>query len=199
MNAYSSGFFISLSLIFAIGAQNAFILRQGLKKQYIFLVCSICVVSDALLITFGVLGFSTLITSIPWLETAARYGGAAFLFFYGIKSLLAAFSVSQGLEANQDVNVSLYKTVSICLAFTWLNPHTYLDTVIFIGSISTQFEAEKLQFTLGAISASFLFFFSLGYGARILIPIFKKPLSWKILDIIIAFVMFTLAMVFIVN
>lgn len=196
MSAYLSGFIIGLSLILAIGAQNAFVLRQGIKRQYVFIVCSICALSDAILIILGVAGFATLIHQFPWVEDVARYGGALFLVVYGIKSLIAAFKHNDSLAPAQDKNQSLAKTVMACLAFTWLNPHVYLDTVVFVGSISTQFPGMKLAFVSGAVSASFVFFFSLGYGSRLLTPLFRKVIAWKILDFCVGVLMFILAFAF---
>jgi len=194
MSAYIAGFTLGLSLILAIGAQNAFVLKQGLKKQHVFVVCLICAVSDAILVVVGVSGFGMIVKESPWIETLSRYGGAVFLGFYAIKSFIAAFRTSHSLDPAEEVSSSLKKTVFICLAFTWLNPHVYLDTVVLLGSISTQFKAGKLLFTYGAITASFLFFFSLGYGARILIPFFQKPVSWKVLDFVIGLVMLSIAL-----
>ena len=197
MSAYLSGFFISFSLILAIGAQNAFVLRQGIKQQHVFLVCLMCAMSDAILIVLGVVGFSRLIEQAPWVETVARYGGAAFLIVYGTSSLMASFRRTDYLApATEGANRSLYKTIITCLALTWLNPHVYLDTVIFIGSISAQFTGMKIPFTLGAVSASFVFFFSLGYGAKLLIPLFRQVITWKILDFFVGLLMFVLAFSF---
>lgn len=194
MSAYIAGFTLGLSLILAIGAQNAFVLKQGLKKQHVFVVCLICAVSDAILVIVGVSGFGIIVKESPWIETLSRYGGAVFLGFYAIKSFVAAFRASHSLAPAEEISSSLKKTVFICLAFTWLNPHVYLDTVVLLGSISTQFKAGKLLFAYGAVTASFLFFFSLGYGARILIPFFQKPVSWKVLDFVIGLVMMSIAL-----
>ena len=193
MTAYLAGFTLGLSLILAIGAQNAFVLKQGLKQQYVFLVCGICAVSDALLITIGVSGFGIILQQYPAIEDFARFGGALFLFFYAFKSFYAAFTKTHVLNPAEIAPDSVVKITLTCLAFTWLNPHVYLDTVVLLGSISTQFVGSKIEFTMGAVSASFVFFFSLGYGARVLIPIFQKPLSWKILDAFVGFLMFSLA------
>ncbi|MEC7985740.1 MAG: LysE/ArgO family amino acid transporter [Myxococcota bacterium] len=193
MQSYLSGFGLGFSLILAIGAQNAFVLKQGLKKQHVFLVCALCACSDAVLITLGVSGFGALVERYPSIEQIARYGGAAFLIAYGLMSLYSAYSKSHSLKPAADVSESAWKVTLICLGFTWLNPHVYLDTVVLLGSVSTQFTDEIGAFTLGAISASFVFFFGLGYGARILIPIFRKDASWKVLELGIGVLMFTLA------
>ncbi len=193
MSSFLAGFSLGLSLILAIGAQNAFVLKHGLKKQHVFLVSFICALSDALLITLGVSGFGLIIEAYPSIEMLARYGGAVFLTIYGIKSFNSAIRHSHVLDPSNDVPATISKTVLTCLAFTWLNPHVYLDTVVLLGSISTQYEATKLQFGGGAVVASFIFFFSLGYGARVLRPIFHKPISWKILDFLIGLIMFLIA------
>jgi len=194
MSAYIAGFTLGLSLILAIGAQNAFVLKQGLKKQHVFVVCLICAVSDAILVVVGVSGFGMIVKESPWIEILSRYGGALFLGLYAVKSFIAAFSTNHSLDPAEEISTSLKNTVFICLAFTWLNPHVYLDTVVLLGSISTQFKTGKLLFTYGAVTASFLFFFSLGYGARILIPFFQKPVSWKVLDFVIGLVMLSIAL-----
>ena len=194
MSAYIAGFTLGLSLILAIGAQNAFVLKQGLKKQHVFVVCLICAVSDAILVVVGVSGFGMIVKESPWIEILSRYGGALFLGLYAVKSFIAAFSTNHSLDPAEEISTSLKNTVFICLAFTWLNPHVYLDTVVLLGSISTQFKTGKLLFVYGAVTASFLFFFSLGYGARILIPFFQKPVSWKVLDFVIGLVMLSITL-----
>lgn len=195
IHTFLSGLGLGLSLIAAIGAQNAFILKQALKKEYIFTICLICSLSDALLISLGVGGFSAVVKSIPWLDPVARYGGAAFLIFYGTNSFISAFKKTHALIPEGGKVASSYKVVILtCLTFTWLNPHVYLDTIVFMGTISTQFEGHHLEFALGAISASFIFFFAVGYGARLLIPIFKNPRSWKILEFLIGILMYAIAL-----
>jgi L-lysine exporter family protein LysE/ArgO len=193
MTASLAGFLLGLSLIVAIGAQNAFVLRQGLRQQHVFAVCLVCALSDAILIAAGVAGFGTLVLAMPWLEPAMRYGGAAFLLAYALRSLRAAFGQASALRPSEVRNASLVPTLAICLAFTWLNPHVYLDTVMLLGSVSTQYDGQKLAFGIGAASASFLFFFALGYGARLLRPLFANPRSWRVLEIVIGFVMSAIA------
>ncbi|MCK5665881.1 MAG: amino acid transporter [Thiotrichaceae bacterium] len=194
MHTFLTGFSISLSLILAIGAQNAFVLKQGLKGQYVLTVVLICGFSDAILISLGVSGFHVLLLQWPWLEVAARIGGAIFLLFYGALSFYSALSQSHGLTAaNENSVLSLSKVVLICLGFTWLNPHVYLDTLVLIGSISSQYAGQKLAFSAGAVSASFIFFFALGYGAKFLRPVFLKPNAWKILEFLIGIVMWSIA------
>ena len=135
MTAYISGLLLGLSLIVAIGAQNAFVLRQGLRREHVFAVCAVCTVSDAVLIAAGVAGFGALVTALPWLAPVMRYGGVLFLASYGLRSLWAAWCNSSGLDPAADERKSLSATILTCLAFTWLNPHVYLDTVVLLGSI----------------------------------------------------------------
>lgn len=193
MISFLSGFSLGFSFILAIGAQNAFVLKQGLKKQHVFLVCFLCALSDAVLITLGVSGFGELVKVFPSIETFSRYGGAIFLLIYALKSFISSYKNNHSLKPTDKIPESILKTVFMCLAFTWLNPHVYLDTVVLLGAISTKYEATIFQFTFGAISASFIFFFSLGYGAKALIPLFTKSKSWKILDFCIGLVMLTIS------
>lgn len=134
-----------------------------------------------------------MVKEFPAIEQVSRYAGALFLFAYAIKSFISAIRETHTLSPKGTMPPDLSKTVLACLAFTWLNPHVYLDTVVLLGSISTQYEATKLQFALGAVTASFVFFFALGYGARILIPVFKKPGSWRILEFSIGVIMLSIA------
>ncbi|OHE11012.1 MAG: amino acid transporter [Sulfurimonas sp. RIFOXYB2_FULL_37_5] len=193
MNAFISGFGLGFSLILAIGAQNAFVLKQGIKKEHVFVICFVCALSDAILIFLGVSGFGYLVEQFPSLQTFARYGGFAFLFVYGLKSFWSAWSMSHELKPQEMQTPTLTKTILLTLAFTWLNPHVYLDTVILLGSVSTKFGELAPLFGLGAMTSSFVFFFSLGYGARILTPIFDKAIAWKILEVLIGVVMLSLA------
>ncbi|MEP6388747.1 MAG: LysE/ArgO family amino acid transporter [Halioglobus sp.] len=194
MESAVAGFFLSLSLILAIGAQNAFVLKQGLKKHHVFWVCLICALSDGVLIGLGVAGFGALVDAFPAIESVARYGGALFLTVYGIKSFVSAFRTSHHLDPAGDVPETLVKTVLTCLAFTWLNPHVYLDTVVLLGSVATQYDGvSRLHFGAGAVSGSFVFFFGLGYGARFLAPLFHLPSAWKVLDFVIGLIMFAIA------
>jgi len=194
MTAFTAGFMLSLSLIIIIGAQNAFVLRQGLRRRHVLTVCLLCAGSDAALIVAGVYGFNLLVAEAAWLETAARYGGAVFLLGYGARSFWMAWRAPRALHAAEvNINDSRIATAAACLALTWLNPHVYLDTLVLLGSVSTQYPGAKAQFAGGAALASFLFFFALGYAARLLIPFFSKPASWRILDAVIGAVMWTLA------
>ena len=191
MNTFLAGFGLGLSLIVAIGAQNAFILRAGLLRQHVFILCSVCALSDALLIAAGVSGLGILVSKAPVFLAFMKYGGAAFLFFYGTRSLLNSLRGGRFLLAEGEVE-SLREAVIICLLLTWLNPHVYLDTVILLGVASTQY-SDNAYFAVGAIAASFIFFYSLGFGARLLSNFFKNSFSWKILDGIIGIVMWSIA------
>jgi L-lysine exporter family protein LysE/ArgO len=192
MTSFLPGFALSLTLILAIGAQNAFILRQGLRREHVFWVCLTCGLSDAVLIAVGVAGFGALSKALPLFETVMRYGGAAFLLWYGFLNARSAWQGGGVLEAGGEGAQSLRKTILTLLALTWLNPHVYLDTVVLIGSISAQYP-DRLAFGTGAVLASIIFFFMLGYGARLLSPSFAKPVSWRILDSIIALTMCAIA------
>lgn len=193
LSAFVPGFLLGLSLIVAIGAQNAFVLRQGLRGEHILAICLTCAVSDAVLILLGVSGFAQAADWVPWLETATRYAGAAFLLAYGLRSFRAALRSGDALMPANAAPAGLGPTLATCLALTWLNPHVYLDTVVLVGSVSTQFAPGKGAFALGAMTASFLFFFSLGYGARLLRPVFGRPAAWRVLEVAIGIVMCTIA------
>lgn len=187
------GFATSLSLILAIGAQNAFVLRQGLMQSHVFWVCLVCALSDAVLIAAGVAGFGVLVEAAPWLPRTMALAGAAFLLVYGAMRARAAWIGGQAFDGAKTTQ-SLRTALLTCLVFTWLNPHVYLDTLALLGAISTQYEgANRLAFGVGAVSASFVFFFSLGYGARLLAPVMRSPRAWQWLDAGIAVVMMALA------
>ena len=191
MQAGLAGFALGFSLILAIGAQNAFVLRQGLRREHVLAVVLVCACSDALLVAAGVSGFGALAERVPGLERVMRYGGAAFLLIYGARSFWAAWRGGAVLEAGHGAG-SLRRAVLTCLALTWLNPHVYLDTVVLLGSISAQYE-DRLAFGIGAVCASFVFFFALGYGARLLAPVFRRPGSWRVLDAGVGAVMWAIA------
>jgi len=178
-------------LIIAIGAQNAFVLKQGIMKSHVFLVAILCSFIDAILIALGIGGLGKIITSTPYLINITKYGGAAFLFYYGFRSFYAALKSNNSLEIEEDFNhPSVKVTVLTLLAMSLLNPHVYLDTVVLLGSIGAQFEeVPRSLFAVGAMTASFIWFFSLAYGAGYLAPIFKKPIAWKILDTIVGVIM----------
>ncbi len=192
MPSFFAGFGLGFSLILAIGAQNAFVLRQGLRQEHVFWVCLICALSDAVLITVGVAGFGALATVVPWFETAMRLGGAAFLIWYGMRNAISAFRGGEALTTGGNGSIGLAAAALTTLALTWLNPHVYLDTVVLLGSVSAQYP-DQLEFGVGAVIASFTFFFSLGYGARLLSPVFSNPRAWQVLDMVIALVMWAIA------
>lgn len=191
--ALIAGFLLSLGLITAIGAQNAFVLRQGLQRSHVFYVCLTCAMSDALLIIAGVVGFGALISAIPRLEMVMTIAGAVFLMAYALKSFWSAYADKSSLAPSGPATNSLLRTIAACLAFTWLNPHVYLDTVVLLGSVSVNYGANYLSFASGAVTASFVFFFSLGYGARLLAPFFVKPGSWRVLELLIGITMTALS------
>ncbi|MBX2880090.1 MAG: LysE/ArgO family amino acid transporter [Granulosicoccus sp.] len=191
--AYLGGFSLGFSLILAIGSQNAFVLKQGLRNHHIFIVCAICALSDAALILIGVGGFGVVVEKFPSIEIVARFGGAIFLTTYALLSFKSALMNNHSLQTNNISKPSLTKTVLMCLAFTWLNPHVYLDTVVLLGSVSVQYNPHQWLFAAGATTASFLFFFSLGYGARILAPVFENPIVWRYLEFIIGIIMLAIA------
>ncbi|PIE11811.1 MAG: amino acid transporter [Rhodobacterales bacterium] len=192
-SAFINGFLLSISLILAIGAQNAFVLRQGLRGEHVLWVVLTCALSDALLISAGVAGFATLSGWLPQLAPVMRYLGAAFLIAYGALNLRAAWRGGAALAPDDHPPQSLARTLAVVLALTWLNPHVYLDTVLLIGSVSTKFEGARAAFGAGAVSASFVFFFALGYGAALLRPLFARPVAWRVLDIVIGLTMWAIA------
>lgn len=192
-DAFLQGFGLSISLIMAIGAQNAFVLRQGLKQEHVLAVVLACALSDAILISVGVFAFTSISKLLPGIVPVMRWGGAAFLLAYGALAFRNAWRGGEKLEAGRNGNTSLRRVLLTVLALTWLNPHVYLDTVALIGSISAGFPGRQQAFAAGAILASFTFFFSLGYGARLLQPFFAKPLSWRILDVGIGLIMWSIA------
>ncbi|MBZ9600603.1 LysE/ArgO family amino acid transporter [Phyllobacterium chamaecytisi] len=188
-SAALSGFLLGASLIIAIGAQNAFILRQGLLREHVFLLSLICALSDALLITAGVAGLGTLIAQSPTLISVVTLGGAAFLFWYASVAFWRALH-PEVLKAANTGNGNLKVAIGTVLALTFLNPHVYLDTVVLLGGLSARFEgANRAAYGAGAALASFIWFFGLGYGARLLQPIFAKPAAWRVLDVLIGLVM----------
>ncbi|MEO0823660.1 MAG: LysE family transporter [Pseudomonadota bacterium] len=192
--AFATGFATGFSLILAIGAQNAFVLRQGLLRAHVFWVCLVCALSDAVLIAAGVAGMGAAIAALPSLNAAMLWAGALFLALYGAFAMRRAFNPGR-LEAAAEGAGSLGVALATCLAFTWANPHVYLDTVVLVGAISVPWTeaGHGTAFGAGAMLASFVFFFSLGYGARLLAPIFARPRAWQILDILIAIIMWAIA------
>jgi L-lysine exporter family protein LysE/ArgO len=192
LQAALTGLLTGLSLIIAIGAQNAFVLRQGLAKERVLVVVTICSLSDALLILLGVYGLGSLIESIPYALEIIRWFGIAYLLWFAYTSIKRAFQI-QSLKVDGEKVVGLKQLVLTTLAFTFLNPHVYLDTVIFLGGLSHQFDNEELLFAFGAMSASFLWFYSLGFLASKLSKLMSKPVFWKVLDLGIALVMLSVA------
>ena len=191
--ALFAGFALSLSLILAIGAQNAFVLRQGLRRAHVGAVVAICCLSEAVLIFTGVAGFGAIATRAPWAIEAMRWGGAAFLVVYGLRSLRAAWSETEALEAGGGAEQSLKAAVATALVLTWANPHVYLDTLGLIGAVAATYGDGRWAFGTGALSASVLFFVVLGYGARMLAPVFARPVAWRALDTIVGMTMLALA------
>jgi L-lysine exporter family protein LysE/ArgO len=190
--AFLPGLLTGLSLIIAIGAQNAFVIRQGLTKKHVLLVVAICSISDALLIALGVAGVGVLISGLPWLLETIRWFGVAYLTWFGIRSIRSAFK-TQALNAFGVQSASAKTVVLSVLGFTFLNPHVYLDTVILLGSIGNQFGQDKWWFALGGAVASVLWFSSIGFGAKAASRFMAKPVFWKVLDLVIAAVMFGIA------
>jgi L-lysine exporter family protein LysE/ArgO len=195
ISAFLTGFFLGISLIVAIGAQNAFVLRQGIIGQHVFYVALFCAVSDALLISLGVTGISFFLNNLVSEISNLLFGfSALWLLGYGILRLKAVFKSDTTLKIETSASKGLLPTLSIVAVLTFANPHVYLDTMILIGSVSQQFLGEnKLVYVLGASLASFVFFFSLAYGAKLLAPKMQRPSSWRILDLLIALIMFTIA------
>lgn len=192
MFAFLPGFLTGLSLIFAIGAQNAFVIRQGLTKRYVFTVVAICSIIDASLIALGIGGLGAAIASLPWLLEVIRWFGVAYLTWFGIKSLISA-TKNQTLDAAGVESKSAGKVITTVLAMSLLNPHVYLDTVIFVGGVGNTFGDNRWFFAYGAMLASLVWFTGIGYGAKAASRFMSKPVFWKVLDGIIAVIMFTLA------
>lgn len=191
--AIIAGFALGGGLIVAIGAQNAFVIRQGVIGKHLFWVCLFCSLSDALLIWSGTFGLAAILKTLPQLITVMTYGGAAFLIWYGIKALRRAINPVALAETAAN-NGSLSATLVTCAAFTFLNPHVYLDTVILVGSIANaRPQGEQVAFASGATIASFLWFFALGYLAVLMRPWLSRPTVWRGIDVVIAVIMFLLA------
>lgn len=190
--AAASGLGLGLSLIVVIGAQNAFVLRQGLSGEHVRLVVAVCTLSDVLLIAAGVLGAGAVLTRLPGLLTGVRIAGGAFLLGYGMLAARRAWRPSALLADSSRQSAGFAATAVTCLALTWLNPHVYLDTVVLLGAIANTHHGERWWFAAGAALASTAWFAGLGYGARLLRPVFARPAAWRILDAVIAAVMVTL-------
>ncbi|MGL5363550.1 MAG: LysE/ArgO family amino acid transporter [Bosea sp. (in: a-proteobacteria)] len=195
LSSFATGFGVGFGLIVAIGAQNAFVLRQGILRQHVFAVVAICAISDALLIAAGVMGLGRLVQSSPILLKLVTGGGIAFLLWYGWLALSRALKPS-ALDAGQaEAASSLKAAITTCLLLTFANPHVYLDTVVLIGAISAGYEGVlKQAFMTGAMVSSLVWFVGLGYGARLLAPIFARPMAWRVLDLVICAVMWVIAL-----
>lgn len=192
MLAVLPGFFAGLSLIIAIGAQNAFVLRQGLTRKHIGLVVLICAASDVALIALGIAGLGAVINSLPWLLEVIRWFGVAYLAYFAFTAARSALK-TQTMDASGTASATRGKVSATALALTFLNPHVYLDTVILIGSIANQFETDRWLFGIGAMVASITWFATLGYGAKAASRFMAKPIFWRVLDTIIAVVMVSIA------
>ncbi|PJG83105.1 LysE/ArgO family amino acid transporter [Caviibacterium pharyngocola] len=195
MEHFLYGFWVTAGLIIAIGAQNAFVLKQGLLKQHTFWIALTCILCDLVLIGAGVFGLGTLISANPIASVALALVGALFLLVYGFRAFRSAYKGNGNLavEKTQENNTAL-KAVLLTLAITLLNPHVYLDTVVIMGGIAgTLAPMQKGLFLIGAITTSTIWFFSLAYGARLLIPLFQRPITWRILDILIGIIMWLIA------
>jgi L-lysine exporter family protein LysE/ArgO len=190
---FLAGFLLGASLIIAIGAQNAFVLRLGLLRQHVFAVALFCAVSDAALIAAGVAGFGELVRASPNLLLVVKWGGAALLLWYGIAAFRRALAPS-AMQASDASAMPLSAALAQAAAFTWLNPHVYLDTVVLLGGISATYGDTRTVFGAGAAAASFVWFFTLAYGARLLEPLFRRPAAWRVLDTLIGCVMALIAL-----
>lgn len=192
--AFLKGIGLGGSLIVAIGSQNAYLLRQALKREFVLTCIAICIICDMALIAAGVAGMGRLITEAPVLLFWIKVAGAGFLFWYGLRAARSAMKPSAMATADNNTATDRKTVVATMLAFSLLNPHVYLDTVVLLGSIGGQQAGDgRLYFALGAMLASAIWFSSLGLGARYLTPVFARPEAWRILDGIIAVVMWALA------
>lgn len=195
LTTYLAGLGAGGGLIIAIGAQNAFVLRQGLQRRFVGEVVLICMLADACLIVAGVGGIGLAIQGHPWALRCLGYLGAAFLVTYGAMAARRAWHGESGLTPTTGDALGRGRVLLACLGFTFLNPHVYLDTVVLLGSISTHYGEEgRWVFAAGACTASAAWFVLLGYGARMLLPVFRSPLAWRVLDGLIALLMFALAL-----
>lgn len=194
-----AGLGLGLSLIVAIGAQNAFVLRQGLRREHVAAVVAVCAASDAVLIVAGVAGAGWLFERAPWFAEVMRWAGAAFLVGYGVLAAVRAIRPAALAAAPGAAPASLRTTVLTVLALTWLNPHVYLDTVVLLGAVAAGHGDSRWAFAAGAIAASILWFSALGFGARLLAPVFARPVAWRVLDAVIAVVMVAIAVQLVVR
>jgi L-lysine exporter family protein LysE/ArgO len=193
LDSTAAGLLTGLTLIIAIGAQNAFVLRQGLAREHVAVVVAICAVSDLVLIVAGVAGIGTIVTRAGWLVEAITWFGVAFLTWYGVRSLLEARRAGSLAAGGPDV-LSLRTAALTATALTWLNPHVYLDTVLLLGSIANTHGADgRWWFAAGAGAASLAWFSGLGFGARLLSPLLARPRAWQVLDVLIGLTMLGIA------
>lgn len=190
--AFPAGFLLGFSLILAIGAQNAFVLRQGLRRAHVFWICLLCAVSDVILIMAGVAGIGVITEEVPVLGQVFLWGGVAFLVGYGLLALRSALRGGASMDLHGETTQSLSAAIATCFAFTWLNPHVYLD-VVMIGSLAATWEDARWVFGAGVATASVIFFFVLGYGARLLAPVFARPAAWRGLDTVVGLTMLVIA------
>lgn len=193
LEAALQGYLVSVSLILAIGAQNAFVLRQGIRREHVLAVVAVCAISDATLIGAGVAGFGAASARFPWLGEAMRWGGVAFLLVYGALRFRAALRGGEALSPAGGASVSLASALGTCLVLTWANPHVYLDTVALIGSISAQYAPYQTAFGIAAALGSLSFFSALGFGARFLAPLFARPAAWVVLEVVVGLTMWAIA------
>ena len=189
-----AGFLSGLSLIAAIGAQNAFVLRQGLRRQHVGWVVAVCALSDAALIALGVAGLAHLTALAPWAGAAMLWGGVAFLTVYGALRFRAALRGGAALMPAPGTNEPLGRVLATCLILTWANPHVWLDTVALLGALSAQYAPHNAAFGAGAMVASCVFFSALGFGARLLAPLLAQPRAWVVLEVLIGCVMWAIAL-----
>jgi L-lysine exporter family protein LysE/ArgO len=187
-----AGFLTGLSLIVAIGAQNAFVLRLGLMRSHVGVAVAICAISDALLIVVGTAGMGAIVQSHKSLLKAVSWIGAAYLLYFAFSAAKRIFK-TESLHASEQTAMSKKSVILSVIGFTWLNPHVYLDTVLLVGSIGSQFGNERWFFALGAATASLLWFTGLGYGSKAAARVMARPITWRILDIFITIVMTSIA------
>jgi L-lysine exporter family protein LysE/ArgO len=189
LSAAATGLALGLGLLVAIGAQNAFVLRQGLRLEHVTAVVAVCTASDLALIAAGVLGAGAALSRVRWLIPAICSAGAVFLLTYGFQAARRALRPGTLRPETAGARTGLTATVATCLALTWLNPHVYLDTVILLGSMSSTYGPYRWGFAAGAGLGSLAWFTALGYGARLLRPVFARPVAWRLLDGTIAVIM----------
>ncbi len=194
ISAFTTGFALSATLIIAIGAQNAFVLRQGLRREHVLIIVAFCALADLILISAGVAGVAQVLGQAPRLTLALTAGGTLFLAWYGIRALIRAQNASSMNVAEGTSRISLQRAVAQAAGFTFLNPHVYLDTVLLMGSIGARQPSDlRLWFVGGAAAASGAWFTALGFGARLLRPVFRTPRSWQVLDTLVGITMLALA------